>query len=400
VTSVAAHGVSGNESSSRSNVLVLSTADWAAPLWTNKQYMACELALENDVEYFESLGLRRPELSMRDLTRIGRRLVRRRGPHPGQELPRRRPPSLRIRTPLVVPYHKGPVRVLNKKVIEAMSTRWRGAPHRVLWTYTPTTYGLELAAPTVYHCVDLLSAYPGIDRDVMASGEQQLARSGAIAIGSSRVVCEHLRRVGFARVVEWPNVADVDRFVHDPSVQERVPGRVVFGGNVSPYKIDASLVAAILARAPTAEVIVAGPIAEGGGKSWPALRELSDHGVRFIGNRSIDELAALYRTASVAIIPYLLNDYTKGVLPLKLFEYLAAGLPIVSSRLENLPDLDRLDLFVTAGPEQFATAVISLLQGPSVADARRRMDVARANSWTTRGVEARALVQSIVAGGS
>jgi teichuronic acid biosynthesis glycosyltransferase TuaH len=398
MTSVGAHRMSGTESSPTSNILLLSTADWDTPLWTNKQYMACELALDNDVEYFESLGLRRPELSTRDLARIGRRLLRRREAHPGRELPRQRPPSLDVRRPLVVPYHKGPVRIVNKRVVEAMSARWRAKPRRVLWTYTPTTYGLELDAPTVYHCVDLMGADPGIDREVMATGEQQLARSGAIAIGSGRVICEHLRRSGFRHVVEWPNVADVERFVHDPNVQERVPGRVVFGGNISPNKIDARLIAAILEHAPTAEVIVAGPIAEGGGKSWPALRDLAEQGVTFVGTRSIGELASLYRTASVAIIPYLLNEYTSGIFPLKVYEYLAAGLPIVSSQLESLPDLSPLDLFATAGPEEFGAAVVALLQGPSVADARRRMDVARASSWTSRGAQARELVRSVVSG--
>ena len=59
------------------DVIILSTADWDHPLWTNKQHTALALAAAgHQVLYVESLGLRAPRAGRRDLKRIARRLLR------------------------------------------------------------------------------------------------------------------------------------------------------------------------------------------------------------------------------------------------------------------------------------------------------------------------------------
>ena len=59
------------------DVIILSTADWDHPLWTNKQHTALALAAAGHrVLYVESLGLRAPRAGRRDLKRIARRLLR------------------------------------------------------------------------------------------------------------------------------------------------------------------------------------------------------------------------------------------------------------------------------------------------------------------------------------
>ena len=55
--------------------VILSTADWDHPLWTNKQHVACSLAeLGHRVLYVDSLGLRGPRVDKTDSGRIWRRL--------------------------------------------------------------------------------------------------------------------------------------------------------------------------------------------------------------------------------------------------------------------------------------------------------------------------------------
>ena len=58
------------------DIVLLSTADWDHPLWTNKQHVACSLASEGErVLYVESLGLRSVQAKTRDFRRILRRLL-------------------------------------------------------------------------------------------------------------------------------------------------------------------------------------------------------------------------------------------------------------------------------------------------------------------------------------
>ena len=57
------------------NVVLLSTADWENPFWTNKQHVAVELAKQGiNVFYIDSLGLRAPSASRSDFKRISNRL--------------------------------------------------------------------------------------------------------------------------------------------------------------------------------------------------------------------------------------------------------------------------------------------------------------------------------------
>lgn len=378
------------------SVLVLSTANWDAPLWTNKQYLACELAEQFDVIYVESLGLRRPQVSVRDARRIWARL---RGASSPIAPPRERPRRVDVRSPRVVPLHRGPVRRLNRWSLHRLVADWLAGPshQRLLWTYSPITYGLEQGVPTVYHCVDLLAAYPGIDPVVVQRGERALAGAGATAVASSREVAAHLRSVGFRHVIEWPNVADVPLFIEATTTGvARDPDLVVFGGNVTPYKVDCDLVEAVLDRSPAARVVLAGPVAEGGGAEWDGLRRLRARGVELPGAMSVAGLAKLYARASVAIIPYAINDYTAGVLPLKVNEYLASGLPVVSSALPSL-DAVHGDVVVAGDRRSFAEAVAdALVIGVDDVALARRQALARAASWQTRGLEARALVAELL----
>jgi hypothetical protein len=63
--------------SKKEDIIVLSTADWDNPFWTNKQHVTMELSKRGHrVLYIESLGLRRPSVNKKDLTRIFRRLIK------------------------------------------------------------------------------------------------------------------------------------------------------------------------------------------------------------------------------------------------------------------------------------------------------------------------------------
>ena len=61
--------------------------------------------------------------------------------------------------------------------------------------------------------------------------------------------------------------------------------------------------------------------------------------VDFIGYVKPTNLARYIKKFDVAILPYLENDFTKGIVPLKLYEYIAAGIPVVAA---NLPSVEKL----------------------------------------------------------
>lgn len=337
------------------------------------------------------MGLRRIEFTRRDLSRVFRRLTSRSSKLQDPSSKRPIPNDAKVVSPWVIPRHAGITAKINRFLLRRQLRAWRLSPRpTVLWSYTPVTYDLfRDADATVYHCVDLLAEFPGIDKFAFRSGEKELSHLGVSAVASSEVVAEHLREQGFTSVSTWPNVADVETYLsRDDSI--RIAGRVVFAGNLSANKVDSSLIIALAESG--FEVVLAGPISQGGGDET-ILKALRHPRIQHVGMLQPDRLSALYSSAVVGIIPYLHNRYTRGVSPLKTFEYLAAGLSVVSTSLPGV--VDRPGHVWTADTHgDFIDAVRKAADAPSAQVIFERQAIARQHSWSGRRGQIHKLVQS------
>ena len=105
------------------------------------------------------------------------------------------------------------------------------------------------------------------------------------------------------------------------------------------------------------------------------------------------------RQRKVGLIPYRLNAYTQGVNPLKTFEYLAAGLSVVSTRIPAVEEIEG-HVFVPSAPAAFVARVTSELNSKSQSTSAKseRIALAKQRSWTRRGDEARSLLSSLEQG--
>jgi glycosyltransferase involved in cell wall biosynthesis len=122
--------------------------------------------------------------------------------------------------------------------------------------------------------------------------------------------------------------------------------------------------------------------------------------VSALGPREQSELPAYLRHCQVALIPFLDNDHTRGSLPLKLWEYLAAGLSVVATELPNFRSLAEEGVIRTArNPQGFVDAVAKAFEDPPERRARL-LALARSHDWPAqmeslcaavgRGLDARA----------
>jgi hypothetical protein len=133
------------------------------------------LARENRVLFVESLGLRRPRLAGRDLTRIVRRL------RTGVQGPRETD-GLHVLSPLVLPLHSNRlVRAINARLLRVLlkrATRRLSFDKPILWSYVPQADPLIEALGAqlvVYHCVDDMASQPGIDAASFRAAEKRFA---------------------------------------------------------------------------------------------------------------------------------------------------------------------------------------------------------------------------------
>jgi glycosyltransferase involved in cell wall biosynthesis len=383
-------------------IICLSTADWDAPLWTNKQHLMQRLGAAGvPVLYVDSLGLRAPSASGQDARRIARRL--------GAWRPFARPvaPGVMRDSPLVLPFHGNRAAArLNASLLRARVRRnevRHGLHHPVLWTYTPSA--VDVHSPRrhgalVYHCVDDLAAYPGVDRSAFEANERRLLERADVCVASSRPLAAALRERGADRVLYWPNPADTRAYTaarRPPAGEERDRPVIGFIGAVQEHKVDLDLVRACAELRPEWEWRLVGPVGLGIGSSAVDPASFPAN-VAFPGGRHRDDLPAAVAGFDAAIVPYRLNDYTTHVFPMKVFEYLAAGLPVVSTPLPSLVGEVEHVRFA-ASPDEFVAALDAELAGDSAALRDDRSDYAAGHSWERRTDEALELLGQLAEGG-
>lgn len=279
----------------------------------------------------------------------------------------------------------------------------RGLPApRVVWIYDPrgvAAVGTLDEAFAVYDCVDDYpeqAGYSQRSRAFVTAVDEESARRARIVFATTRPLLErHLPHNPRTRLV--PNVGDYEHFAPAASraladEELRALPRPVLGfaGNLELSKVDFSVLAELAAAFPDGTLLIAGPAR---GPALAAIKELATRpNVRWVGPRPYEQLPRLVAAFDVGMIPYVTNDYTRSCFPLKLYEYLAAGKPVVAT---GLPELAGLEPAVTLAPDADA-AVAAVRRALDDADTgvAERIALAARNTWDTRTSTLLDLVQS------
>ena len=105
--------------------------------------------------------------------------------------------------------------------------------------------------------------------------------------------------------------------------------------------------------------------------------------VYFLGEVKHEELGGYLAYFDVCTIPFVLNDLIKSTNPVKFYEYLATGKPVVSSKL---PELERYSdiCYLYSGKEDFSKCIYKALYDKEEDTVKKRIKVARENSWDER----------------
>jgi glycosyltransferase involved in cell wall biosynthesis len=332
------------------DIVCVGFADWDTELWTNQHHLISRLARENRVLFVESLGLRRPALAGRDLRRIARRLRK------GLQAPRKLD-GLHVLSPLVLPFHRSKlVRSFNARLLPMLVRRAAdklGFDHPILWAYVPQAEVLlDTLDPSlvVYHCVDDIAAQKGIDGPSFRAAEERFVARADLVLASAPSLARRLRGIS-ENVLDAPNVADTELFSRalrpgpvDPQLEQLPTPRIVFTGAIVSTKLDLPMIVELARSRPSYSFALIGPI--GVGDPLADVSELRrEPNIHLLGARSYEELPDVLRGGEVGLIPYARNELTNGIFPMKVYEYLAAGLPVVAT---PLPALDGVHDVVTA----------------------------------------------------
>jgi glycosyltransferase involved in cell wall biosynthesis len=248
---------------------------------------------------------------------------------------------------------------------------------------------------------------PGIDRDATVFWRRdrsdvdpglrhpgQFRRRQQALLDSADVVCGVTAGLveGAARpdrpAVVVPNGCDTAHFARPqpiPPELEALPRPLVgFAGGVS-WRLDVDLVATIARDHPEWSVVLVGEQT----RPLPSIPNL-----HAFGRSDYRKLPAYIQAFDVGLVPYVEDEFNRAAFPLKVFEYLAAGVPVVGVPLPALESLSGAVVRTARGADAFGRAIADLLsQRPSVQDCRQLVD---GNSWDDRAVQIETLVAAAV----
>jgi len=372
------------------DIVCVSSLDWDAH-WTSKQQIMHRLAATNRILYIEEPVTMLAPLKVPALWRRWTALIPR--------IRRAESGLWTLTPPPLLPF--GNVRPVVNRLNQwwlARYVRWAarrlGFRDYLLWTYLPTAVALvDRLEPValVYHCVDEHSAFPGfVDPEVVRAYDDALTRRADLVITTA----ENLRASRAAlnpHTYHVANAADVAHFGRalDPELPfpadiAAIPQPRIGVIGVHDERLDEAALEAIALADPGWQVVLVGPVREGD-VDEARLRALPN--VHLLGGKALAELPAYLKALDVALIPYKLNELSRNIFPLKLFEYLAGGVPVVSAALPELAPY--AGMIALAARAQDYPALISRaladLAGPGAAAARdERSRLAAANTWDHR----------------
>jgi glycosyltransferase involved in cell wall biosynthesis len=366
--------------------------DWGSdPL--SKTHVMRILARDNRILWINSIGYRTPTASGRDVRRALRKAKA--FLEPVREVEK----NIFVLSPAAVPANsisavRGLNRILLRRRIRAAMRSLR-FERPINWIFNPTgslVAGFLDEDLIVYYCVDDFTSFSDAGTVSMQQMEQTLfQRADLVVVSSDRLLkskarfnprtvlvrhgvdFEHFRKTLAPETVVAKEIADLPRPV------------IGYFGLMSADWVDVELMVKVAEHFSASSLVLLGKVA----MDMTGLDRLAN--VHFLGRKPFEDLPAYAKGFDVAILPFPVNAVTLSANPLKVREYLAAGLPVVSTRIPEVEVLG--EAYIVDTHQEFIHAIETALKDPGPNAARS--ESMRGQSWEARVQELRSHFETL-----
>ena len=270
----------------------------------------------------------------------------------------------------VLPYGCSDAAALDaqRRALDTVLAEHRGQP-TVFWYYTPMALPFSADRDCdlcVYDCMDELSAFRGAPVELQLM-EQRLLKRADIVFTGGRSLYE-AKRGKHPNVHAFPSSIDARHFgaarrggLADPADQAAIPRpRIGFFGVVD-ERMDTALVGEAAAMRPDLQFVMLGPVVKIDPADLPRAPNL-----HWLGGKRYQDLPAYLAHWDAGFMPFAINEATRYISPTKTPEFLAAGLPVVSTPIRDVvnPYGDNRLVEIAATPAELIAAIDRLFAMP------------------------------------
>jgi glycosyltransferase involved in cell wall biosynthesis len=276
----------------------------------------------------------------------------------------RSPEGVRVVTPVLPEGLKGPQLIrAQRKLVDKLASGFATRP--TVWYYTPMAlpFSRHLDAElVVYDNMDELSAFQGAPPRLIALERELFRRADVVFTGGQSLY--EAKRDRHHNVQAFPSSIDVVHFAQarlsKPQLpdQDGIPSpRVGFFGVID-ERMDLDLVAKIADLEPDWQLIMIGPVV----KIDPGILPKRPN-IHWLGARKYQELPAYLSGWDLGMMPFAINESTRFISPTKTPEFLAAGLPVISTPITDVirPYGEKQLVEIAATAEEFVAKAKRLL---------------------------------------
>jgi len=369
------------------DILCFSSSDWDG-LWGSRQQVMLRFARKGHrVFYVEQLA------GLEHFWRYPDLRARRRSNRQAQI--REQEPNLWVFTPPVLlpgRYYLTAVTRLNAIIVRRWLNRVLNRfsiQDPILWLYKPEHAPLVSIfqnSLSVYHCIDDFGAgQTGRKKSQIMSLEAELLGQVDVVFANSELTFRAKKTLN-PNTFRIPSGVDVEHFVQasgkrmevHPEIASLPRPVLMFVGSLN-EKIDVGLLSSLAGSHPGWSVVLVGPVFP---KSVDLreLREVSN--IHILGARAFSVLPSMLSGTDLCLLPYVQGEVTRYRSPLKLYEYLATGKPIVSVPHPEVNDFS--GVIGIAPADRFVEAVEKALQNDNVEKQLERIALAKQHHWDLR----------------
>ncbi|MDQ4120847.1 MAG: glycosyltransferase [Acidobacteriota bacterium] len=375
----------------RGRDIVCFSHDWSGdPL--SKTHIVRVLARENRVLWVNSIANRMPTVAKKDFSRLVKKLAA------FTEKIREVEPNIFVMNPLAIPaYGNAAIREFNQKFLLAQIRR----AMRNLRFQKPINMVFNPAAGMVagklgedllvYYCVDEYTAFTGATEGLKQI-ENELFRKSDLVIVSAEKLLEDKKKFNsntflIRHGVDYRHFSEALKDETEIPVEIRDLPRPVIGfhGLLADW-VDYELLKKTAEHFKNGSLVLIGKVSVDAQRKIKILDDLPN--VHLLGRKPYADLPAFCKGFDVALNPFEISELTLAANPLKVREYLAAGLPVVSTAIPEVEVLG--NCLIGKSHADFIRQIEIALENPGVS--RERSDSVKSESWEARVEELREIV--------